>query len=179
MTDSADAQPVDAQPVETVTMTVEELQQVVSAAVEAKVEAIRATVEGEVERQLTKERGEMLAKAADTGERLFTDPGTDFQYALVNLDLIDFNPVSRRTQADLDPNNPDLDPLKEEILHRGGLFRPLLVYRRKGESEGRYMLVKGARRLAALRALGEELTHCYILPAKPPLGQEERWVNGY
>lgn len=164
---------------ELLSITREELNAMINAAVDAKAEAIRAEITTEVETQLSGERAEQLGSAINESAVIRMDPGTGYEYALVNLDLIDNNPVSRRTPEELLPEDPGIQELIRQIVLRGGLTRPLLVYRQKGEAEGRYMLVKGHRRLAALRAMGQELVHAYILPAKPPLSMEERWVNGY
>lgn len=160
-------------------LTQEELQAAIDSAVQAAITAhtaeLRSEIQAQAEAQNSNEKAELLNSAVNEGAILYMDPGTGYEYALVHLDKIDYNPLSRRSEDELDPNSASIQALKADIVKAGGLTRKLLVYR-KGD---RYMLVKGARRLAALRALDEEITHAYILPAKPPIDMEERWVNGY
>lgn len=153
----------------------EEIQALVDKAIAAKTDELRSEVRAELDHQNEHERMTMMSKAANEGNRLYMDPGTGYEYAIIPLDKVDYNPLSRRSKDELDPKSPGMKKLQEDIKAKGGLNRPLLVYR-KGD---RYMLVKGSRRLAALRAMGEELNHAYILPAKPPMDMEENWVNGY
>jgi len=143
-------------------------QQLVEQAVQAKNDEIQ-------ERVLEATRAKAMSDAASVDVRMEVDSGTGYQYALINLDLIDYNRLSRRTEEELDPNSISVKKLAKDIEVQGGIIRPLLVYRQNG----RYILVKGHRRLAALRSLNEEVTRAYILPAKPPIGDEEQWVNGY
>ena len=150
----------------------------VAQAVEAKTDQLRAEARSEVEVREEHVKIEQMSKAANEPLVMHYDSGRGYEYAVIHLDRVDFNPLSRRNPEELDPDNAALRELIEEIAHRGGLNRPLLVYRQK-DKEGRYMLVKGSRRLAALRAMGEETSYAYILPAKPPIDMEERWVNGY
>lgn len=107
-----------------------------------------------------------------------TDPGTGYAFGFIALEDIDFNPRSKRSAAELKPSADELAPLVQDVEARGGIVRPLLVYRNK-KQPGRYVLVKGHRRVAALRALDEELVQAYIMPAKPPAALEEEWVNGF
>lgn len=157
-------------------MDAKEIQDLIDAAVTAKTAELRAELAATVEETQTRERMQVLNAAAYETTRLYTDPGTGYEYALIHLNTIEYNPISRRTEEELSPDDVGIKTLVEEIKLRGGLVRPLLVYR-KGDNK--YMLVKGARRLAALRAMNEEMAHAYILPAKPPLGMEQSWVNGY
>lgn len=112
------------------------------------------------------------------GAALQGDSGEGFVYGFIAVDAIDYNRLTKREEADLAADAADLQPLVEDVAARGGIIRPLLVYRNKKEP-GRYVLVKGHRRLAALKALGEELVQAYVMPAKPPLAMEEEWVNGF
>jgi hypothetical protein len=153
----------------------QQLQEMIAAAVEAKTAELRAEVESTVENARDHERMAQLSMAAQEGAVMHMDPGVGYEFAVIPLDKVDFNPLSRRPEEELDSEHIGIRQLAKDIETRGGLSRPLLVYR-KGE---RYMLVKGSRRLAALRRLGEELAHAYILPAKPPMSVEETWVNGY
>lgn len=153
----------------------EQIQQAVKSALTAKEEEIEARLRSQMEREQEKLKMSVVGTALNEGSQLYLDPGTGYEFALVSLDKIDFNPLSRRTEEELSPDAPGIKQLIEDIKKKGGLNRPLLVYRKNN----RYMLVKGAKRLAALRAMGEELNHAYILPAKPPIDMEERWVNGY
>lgn len=116
---------------------------------------------------------------ANNGLLLTQDTGSGYTYALVEVSRILHNPKSLRTPEELDPQSEGIQALAADIQGRGALVRPLLVYRLKEAEEGYYRLVKGARRLAAMHALGEELVQAYVLPVKPPLGMEEIWVNGY
>lgn len=147
----------------------------VADAVAAHAEAIRAEIEAQVEEQQAAVKAQQLGKAAGEGTRLHMDPGAGYEFAMIPLDRVDFNPLSLRKEDELTADAPGIPELAQEIQQRGGLLRPLLVYRK----DDRYMLVKGARRLVALRSLGEEIVHAYILPAKPPIGMEGSWVNGY
>lgn len=153
----------------------EEIQELINQAVAAKTEELRVEVRAELDHQNEHERMTMMAKAANEGNRLYMDPGSGYEYAIIPLDKVDFNPLSRRTEDELNPESPSIQRLQKDIQSKGGLNRPLLVYRK----DDRYILVKGARRLIALKSMGEELQHAYILPAKPPLDMEENWVNGY
>lgn len=105
------------------------------------------------------------------------DNGKGYVFGMIEIENVDYNPISNRTEEELAPDAPDLQPLKDDIVARGGVVRPILVYRDK-KNEGRYILIKGARRIAALKALDEELVQAYIMPAKPPPGLEDDWVNG-
>lgn len=153
----------------------QQIKEAVAAALSAKEEEIEARLRSEMEREQEKLKMSIVGTALNEGSQLYMDPGTGYEFAIVNLDHIDFNPLSRRTKEELAPDSPGIKQLIEDIKKKGGLNRPPLVYR-KGD---RYMLIKGARRVAALRAMGEQLNHVYILPAKPPIDMEERWVNGY
>lgn len=160
-------------------MDLEEIQNLVDTAVSAKEAEIEARLRAELEREQEKLKMQIASTALNEGSHLYLDPGSGYEFCMVSLDKIDYNPLSRRTPEELEPENDGIKSLIRDIKRKGGLNRPLLVYREKGENEGRYMLIKGARRLAALRAMGEELTHAYVMPAKPPIDMEERWVNGY
>jgi hypothetical protein len=153
----------------------EDLKQMIESAVEAKAQSIRSSIEAEIESLGISEKQAYLSKAASEGSVLHTDPGNGYEFAVINLSKIEFNEYSRRTPDELDPETDGIKELATEIKAKGGLVRPLLVYRK----DDGYVLVKGARRLVALRSMGEELTHAYILPAKPPFGIEDTWVNGY
>ena len=146
-----------------------------TSALAQKTEEIRREIESQVEQQEEVRQTEFLSKAAHEGIKMHVDPGNGYEFALIPIDKIHHNSLSKRTKKELDPTNPSIKKLAEEIQARGGLLRPLLVYRKDGE----YVLVKGHRRLSALKFLEEELTRAYILPAKPPMDVLERWVNGY
>lgn len=153
----------------------EEIQALINEAVAAKTEELRDELEAKLRREHDVERGDSLNKAIKEGVQLYMDPGSGYEFAIIALSKIDYNPVSRRTKEELDPQSEGIKTLKKEIKAKGGLNRFPLVYRK----DDRYMLIKGAKRVAALKSLGEELTHAWILPAKPPMDMEERWVNGY
>ncbi len=107
-----------------------------------------------------------------------TDSGEGYAFGMIEIDLIDYNPKTDRTEDELSKDSEDLAPLIADVEKRGGIIRPLLVYRNK-KKPGRYVLIKGHRRLAALKALDEELVQAYIMPAKPPASLEDQWVNGF
>lgn len=156
-------------------ITEKQLQDMITAAISSKTEELTAAVQSQVERQLETEKGRNLNKAIQEGVQLYMDPGNGYEFAIVPLSKIDFNPLSRRTADELDPKSMGIKKLKKDIQVKGGLNRFPLVYRK----DDRYVLIKGAKRVVALRELGEELTHAWILPAKPPMDMEEGWVNGY
>lgn len=154
-------------------VTEEQLAEMIAKAVEEKASAIRSEIETQIEVQQEQEHMRMINAAAWERERVAVDPGTGYQYATIELAKVQYNPMSKRTKEELQPDK--VQDLAEDIKAKGGLIRPLLVYRK----DDGYVLVKGARRLAALRSMGEESVHAYILPMKPPFAQEESWVNGY
>lgn len=153
----------------------EEIQALVDEAVAVKTDELRDEIEAKLRREQDIERGDSLNKAIKEGVQLYMDPGSGYEFAIIPLDKIDYNPVSRRSEEELDPESEGIKELQEQIKSKGGLLRFPLVYRKND----RYVLVKGARRIAALRGLEEELIHAWILPGKPPMDMEERWVNGY
>lgn len=147
----------------------------VAQALSAREHEIEARLRAELEREQEKLKMEIASTALNEGSHLYMDPMSGYSFCMIPLEKIDYNPLSRRTEEELKEDSEGIKKLVVDIKKKGGLNRPLLVYRKND----RYMLVKGARRLAALRAMGEELTHAYVMPAKPPIDMEERWVNGY
>lgn len=143
----------------------------IAAAVSEAVEKTRQ----EMEEKIVLERMHLMDPTHTEGATLLLDNGVGYTYAHVPLDKIASNPLSERAESDLDPETLAMQELITGIRASGGLNRSLLVYRK----DDGYMLVKGARRVAALRAMGEEVAPAYIMPYKPPEAMEREWVNGY
>jgi len=101
-------------------------------------------------------------------ERISTPPQTIPQHhtvALIEVDLIDKNPYQTRYVFDEEPLRELADSIREN-----GVVQPVMV--RPGETEGRYILVLGERRLRASKMAGKQTIPALVRRLSPQQAAE-------